>query len=103
MWESRDDLGKLHIGYGVYVDPSILSIYVTQGLEECIIVSPETIFLSYQEWALFSLTPTVRNYGSAVGKSCFWPISQMTTRLEHIGDEIINNLILKRVVCPSAV
>ncbi len=27
----------------------------------------------------------------------------MTAKLEHIGDEIINNLTTKRVVCPSAV
>jgi hypothetical protein len=39
LWESRDDHGKLHIGYNVWLNPFTLSIYGAQGLEECIIVS----------------------------------------------------------------
>jgi len=49
LWESWDDLGKLHIGYGVCLYPSTLSIYGAQGLEGYIIVSPKIVFLSYQE------------------------------------------------------
>jgi hypothetical protein len=69
LWESKDDPEKCHIDYGVCLNPSILSISRTQGLEECIIVSSETVFLSYQEWALFNLTPILQNYKSAIGKS----------------------------------
>jgi hypothetical protein len=47
LWESWDDCEKLHIDYNVYVDPSTFLIYGAQGLEECIIVSSETIFDSY--------------------------------------------------------
>jgi hypothetical protein len=43
------------------------------------------------------------NFGLAVGKSYFWLINQVTSRLEHIGDEIINNLTMKKVICPSAI
>jgi hypothetical protein len=47
LWESWDNCGKLHIEYDVCFNPSILSIYQAQGLEECIIVSLETVFLLY--------------------------------------------------------
>jgi hypothetical protein len=103
LWEAKDGPGKLHISYGVYLDPSSLSIYGVQGREECIIVSLETIFLLYQEWAFFSPTPTLQNCGSIEGKCYFWPISQVITRLERIGDESINNLTTKKVVCLSVV
>jgi hypothetical protein len=39
LWESWNDCGKLHIGYNVYVDTSIFSIYGAHGQEECIFVS----------------------------------------------------------------
>jgi len=45
----------------------------------------------------------LQNFGSTIGKSCFRPISSVTIRFEHIGDETINNLIMKRVVCLSSV
>jgi hypothetical protein len=45
----------------------------------------------------------LQNFGSSIGKTCFWPISQVITRLERMGDESINNLTKKRVVCPSEV
>ncbi len=61
LWESRNDLGKHHIGYSASLDLSTLSIYGAQGLEECIIISLEIVFLSYQERALFSMTPTLQN------------------------------------------
>jgi hypothetical protein len=60
LWESWDNHGKLHIGYGVCVDLFILFTYGFQGLEECIIVSLETIFVSYQERLLFNLTLTLQ-------------------------------------------
>jgi hypothetical protein len=59
LWESWNDRGKLHIGYYVYVNTFTFSIYEAQGLKECIIVSLEIIFISYQEWALFNLIPTL--------------------------------------------
>jgi hypothetical protein len=31
LWEPKDNLGKLHIGYGVCLDPSTFSIYGAQG------------------------------------------------------------------------
>ncbi len=70
LWE-RDDPRKLHINYGVYLDPSTLSIYGALGPKECIIVSLETIFVSYQEQMFFSPIPTLRNCGSIEGKCCF--------------------------------
>jgi hypothetical protein len=27
LWESRDDRGRFHIGYGIFLDPSIFFIY----------------------------------------------------------------------------
>jgi hypothetical protein len=45
----------------------------------------------------------LQNFKSMVGKTCFWLISQVTTKLEHIGDERINNLITKMVVYLSEV
>ncbi len=103
LWESWDNRGKLHVSYNVYVNTSTLSIYGAQGPEECIIVSLETIFFSYHEWVLYSLIPMLWNFILAIGKTCFWPITQVTTRLEHIGNETINNLTSRRVVCLSAV
>jgi hypothetical protein len=103
LWESWDNRGKLHVGYNVCVDTSTLSIYGAQGREECIIVSLETIFFSYHKWVLYSLTPMLWNFILAVGKTYFWPITQLTTKLEHIGNETINNLISRRVVCLNAV
>jgi len=49
------------------------------------------------------LTPTLRNCGSNIRKSYFWPVSQVIARFQHIGDESINNLTTKRVVCLSAI
>jgi hypothetical protein len=49
------------------------------------------------------LIPTLQNFGLVVGKSYFWPVSQVIARLKHIGDETINNLNTKKVVCPSVV
>jgi hypothetical protein len=43
------------------------------------------------------------NFGSAIGKTYFWPISQVITRLECIEDEAINNLTMKKVVCTNAI
>jgi hypothetical protein len=103
LWESWDDCGKLHINYDVFLDLSSLSIYGAQGSEEYIIVSLETVFLSYQEWAFFNLIPTLQNFGLTIRKSYFWQISHMTTKLEHIRDETINNLTMKRVDYLSAV
>ncbi len=103
LWESWNDRGKLHIGYYVYVNTFTFSIYEAQGLKECIIVSLEIIFISYQEWALFNLIPTLQNFGSTIGKRCFQPISQVTTRLEHIENQTFNNLTMRRVVSPNAV
>jgi hypothetical protein len=71
LWESWDDCGKLHIGYGVCVDLFILSIYGSQGSEEYIIVSLEIVFVSYQEHLFFSSTLTLQNFGLTIGKSCF--------------------------------
>jgi hypothetical protein len=45
----------------------------------------------------------LQKFGLVVEKSCIWLISQMTSRLQHIRDEIIYNLTTKRVVCPSAI
>jgi hypothetical protein len=73
--ESWDDYGEIHIGYGACVDPSTLFIYGAQGSEECIIISPKIIFVSYQERSFFSPTPMLWNFRSTVGKKCFWPIS----------------------------
>jgi hypothetical protein len=95
LWESQDDHGRSHIGYGICLNPSILFIYGAQGLEECIIVSLEIVFLLYQEWTFFSLTPTLWNFGLVVRKSSFWLISQVITRLEHIGNETIKNIYYK--------
>jgi hypothetical protein len=71
LWESEDNHKKLHISYNVCLDPSTLSIYRTQGPEECIIVSVQIIFLSYQEWAFFSPIPLLQNFGLTIGKNCF--------------------------------
>jgi hypothetical protein len=54
LWKLRHNPRKLHIGYGVCLDSSILSIYGAQGSEECIIFSLKIVFLLYQQWALFS-------------------------------------------------
>jgi hypothetical protein len=99
LWESWNDRGKLHIDYNFCVDMSIISMYGAYRLEECIIVSLETIFISYYKQTLFSPTPTLRKFGLAIRKSYFWPISQVTIKLEHIGNETINNLIKNMVVC----
>jgi hypothetical protein len=71
LWESWDNGGKLHINYDVCVNTSIFSIYGVQRLEECIIVSPETIFVLYEEQTLFSSILTLRNFKSMVGKNYF--------------------------------
>ncbi len=34
LWESWDDCGKFHIGYGVCANPSTFLIYRAQGPEE---------------------------------------------------------------------
>jgi hypothetical protein len=69
LWESWDNHGKIHIGYSVCVDRSILSIYGAQGPEECIVVSLKIVFVSYHKRALYA--PTLWNFGLAVGKTCF--------------------------------
>jgi hypothetical protein len=43
------------------------------------------------------------NFGSIVGKKLIWLVSQVIVRLERIGNETINNLTTKRVVCLSAI
>jgi hypothetical protein len=63
LWESWDEPRKLHVGYNVYVDTSTPSIYGAQGLEDWIIISLKIVFVSYQEWALYSLTPMLWNFG----------------------------------------
>jgi hypothetical protein len=73
------------------------------GTRKCIIVSLKIVFLLYQEHTLFNPIPTLWNCESTIGRSCLWPVNQVTTRLKHIGDETINNFIMKRVVCLSAV
>jgi hypothetical protein len=103
LWESWDDHGKLHVSYNVCVDASTLSIYGAQGPEECIIVSTEIVFVSYHKHALYSLIPTLWNFKLVVGKTCFWLVSQVTTKLERIGNETINNLTSRRVFCLNAV
>jgi hypothetical protein len=45
----------------------------------------------------------LHNFKSSIGKNYFWPLSQVILRLECIGDETINNLTMKRVVCLNAV
>jgi hypothetical protein len=45
----------------------------------------------------------LQNLGSTVGKNWLWPINQMISILERIENEIVNNLITKRVVCSSEV
>ncbi len=67
-------------------------IYGAQGQELCIIVSPNIVFILYQEHAFFNPTPMLRNFGLVVKKSYLWPISQVITKLECIRDETINNL-----------
>jgi hypothetical protein len=57
LWESWDDHGKLHIDYDVCVNMFTLFIYGAQGSEECIIVSPETIFVSYHVHVLYNSIP----------------------------------------------
>jgi hypothetical protein len=47
LWESWNNCGKLHIGYGVCVDMSTFFMYGAQGSEECIIVSSKTTFILY--------------------------------------------------------
>jgi hypothetical protein len=103
LWESWDDCGKLHVSYNVCVDTSTLSIYGAQGPKECIIVLAEIVFVSYHKLALYSLTPMLWNFISVVGKTCFWLVSQVTTKLERIGNETINNLTSRRVFCLNAV
>jgi len=49
------------------------------------------------------MTPILWNFKSIIGKTCFLPVSPLTSRLDFIGDEIINNLVTKKVVCFSAV
>lgn len=71
LWESWNNYGKLHIGYGVCVDLFSLSIYGSQGSEEYIIVSLEIVFVSYQEHLFFSSTLMLQNFGLTIGKSCF--------------------------------
>jgi hypothetical protein len=71
LWKLRDDPRKLHIGYGVCLDSSTLSIYGAQEQEECIIFSLEIVFLLYQQWALFNPILTLQNCGSIIGKNCF--------------------------------
>jgi len=87
-----NDCGKLHINYGVFVDMSIFLIYGAQGQELYIIVSPNIVFILYQEHAFFNPTPMLQNFGLVVRKSYLWPISQVTTKLECIRNETINNL-----------
>jgi hypothetical protein len=71
LWESWDNHGKLHIGYGVSINPFIFSIHGSQGLKECIIVSPKIVFVSYQECLFFSLFLMLQNFELTIGKSCF--------------------------------
>ncbi len=59
------------------------------GPKWCIIVSMETNFVLYREYAFYSLTPTLWNFILAIGKTCFWSVSQMTTKLECMRLSII--------------
>ncbi len=70
----------------------IFLICGAQGQELCIIVSPNIVFILYQEHAFFNPTPMLQNFGLVVRKSYLWPISQVTTKLECIRNETINNL-----------
>jgi hypothetical protein len=71
LWESWDNRGKVHINYDVCVNTYIFLIYGVQQLEECIIVSSETIFILYEERTLFSSILTLRNFRLVVGKNYF--------------------------------
>jgi hypothetical protein len=57
LWESWDDHGKFNIDYDVCVDMFTLSIYGAQGSDECIIISPEIVFVLYHEHALYISIP----------------------------------------------
>jgi len=98
LWESWDDHGKFHVGYNVCVDAFTLSICGAQGPKECI-----TVFVSYHKHALYSLIPMLWNFRLMVGKTCFWLISQVTTKLERIGNETIDNLTSRRAFCLNVV
>jgi hypothetical protein len=71
IWDSRE-IEKVMIGSGTYKDPSPILIYVTLGIETCIVVLIETIFEAFEECKLFIPTPVAIYVESIVGMDLYF-------------------------------
>ncbi len=56
IWDSQETK-RVMIGNGTYKDPSPIPIYVTLGVETCIVVLIETMFEAFEECKLFIPMP----------------------------------------------
>jgi hypothetical protein len=85
-------------------DPSLVLIYGSCGVENCMVVSIETVHDAFEERKLFCLAPTTTCCGLAIGMMVFWPSKDLSLNDELVikmfnqGDLImdgVNNLAKK--------
>jgi hypothetical protein len=72
LWDV-DENERLRIGIGMCRDSSVVPLYGTYGVENCIVVLIEVVNEDCEQQKLFCLVPNVRYYGSTMGIEVFWP------------------------------
>jgi hypothetical protein len=73
---------KISIGMCRY--SSLVPIYGLCGVENCMVVSIETMHEAFKERKLFCLAPTTRYCESMVGMEVFWPFKDLS-----LNDELV--------------
>ncbi len=70
MWDFREN-EQVKIGIGTCKDSSLVLIYGSCGVEDCLVVSIEIVHEAFEEQKLFCPTPTTKYYRSMVGMEVF--------------------------------
>jgi len=83
IWDLSKD-GKVRIRVGQCKDPLLVSIYGTNGMEYCIVVTIVSMVKAFEEQRLFFPTPVTRYCGSSMGNDCFW----LARDVFHVGKNI---------------
>jgi hypothetical protein len=80
IWDSNED-GRVQIKIGKCKDPSLVSIYGANGVENCIVVTIISMVEVFKERKFFCPTPTTQYCGSSMGNDCFWLVKDVF----HVG------------------
>ncbi len=68
---------RVKIGIETWRDPTLVPIYGLCKVENCMVVSSETVHEALEEQKLFCLAPTTRYCGSMIRMEVFWPFKDL--------------------------